>query len=328
MGWFKRNPILSAVLLLMVAGVGTEVWLLQKTRLDAQRAQFALEQKKQERDWLARQSPAPSVENQQAIEAELAAAQKTVAELRAALKGRDADWLTTPVPAKSIDAYFDIAAFVEKMRAQAARSQVAVKPDERFGFATHANEGPEPDLLPAVFRQRLVMQRLLDDLLAARPRALLSVQRERPLTAAQRTARQSPPAAVAGANQNAAPTQPPAPRKGDVPADFFEPDARLSLRQPDVIGAEAFRLEFTGQTPALRAFLNSLAIFKVPLIVRSVTVESLSVETPVSEASDAPEPAASAVTTAPVPLVAQNLSKFTVVVEYVELISTPAPQAP
>ncbi len=327
MDWFKRNPILSAVLLLMVAGVGTEIWLLQKARLDAQRAQSALEQKKQERDWLARQSPAPSVENQQAIEGELAAAQKTVAELRAALKGRDADWLATPVPAKSIDAYFDIAAFVEKMRAQAARSRVAVKPDERFGFATHSNEGPEPDLLPAVFRQRIVMQRLLDDLLAARPRALLSVQREHPLTAAQRTARQSPPAAT-GENQNTTPTQPPAPRKGDVPADFFEPDARLSLRQPGVMGTEAFRLEFTGQTPALRAFLNSLAIFKVPLIVRSVTVESLSVETPISEATDTPEPAASAVTPAPVPLVAQNLSKFTVVVEYVELISAPAPQAP
>ena len=326
MDWFKRNPILSAVLLLMVAGIGTEIWLLQKARLDAQRAQSALEQKKQERDWLARQSPAPSAENQQAIEAELAAAQKTVAELRAALKGRDADWLATPVPAKSIDAYFDIAAFVEKMRAQAARSQVAVKSDEHLGFATHANEGPEPDLLPAVFRQRVVMQRLLDDLLAARPRALLSVQREHPLTAAQRMARQSPPGA--GANQNATPAQPPAPRKGDVPADFFEIEARLSLRQPAVIGAEAFRLEFTGQTPALRAFLNSLAIFKVPLIVRSVTVESLSVETPVSEATDTPEPVARAATPVPVPLVAQNLSKFTVVVEYVELISVPAPRAP
>lgn len=317
MDWIKRHPLLSAMLLLLVVGVSTEVWLLQQARQDAQRAQFALEQKKQERDWLARQSPAPSDENQRAIEAELATATKIVAELRTALKGKEGDWLAKPTPAKPIDAYFDLANFVEKMRAQAARNQVMVKPDESFSFASHANEGPELDLLPAVFRQRLIVQRLLDDLLAARPRALLAVQRERPLTAAQRAARH----AVAPVG-NSTPPPASAPRKGDVPADFFEPDLRLSLRQPGVVGTEAFRVEFTGQTPALRAFLNSLATFKLPLIVREVTVESLSLVQPPSDpTSGSGEPTDAA----PVPLVAQNLSKFTVVVEYVEL---PAPAEP
>ena len=201
MDWIKRSPLLAAVLVILLAGVGAEIWLLQQVRSDAQRSRVALEQKIQERDWLARQSPAPSAENQQAIEAELGAAKKAVAELRTALKGKEANWLAKAAPAKAIDAYFDIAGFVEKMRAQAARAQVMIKPDEHFGFSSHANEGPELDLLPAVYRQRLVLQRLLDEILAARPRALLSVQRERPLTAAQRTARQISPAAGAG-NRN------------------------------------------------------------------------------------------------------------------------------
>ena len=318
MDWIKRSPLLAAVLVILLAGVGAEIWLLQQARSDAQRSRVALEQKIQERDWLARQSPAPSAENQQAIEAELGAAKKAVAELRTALKGKEANWLAKAAPAKAIDAYFDIAGFVEKMRAQAARAQVMIKPDEHFGFSSHANEGPELDLLPAVYRQRLVMQRLLDEILAARPRALLSVQRERPLTAAQRITRQASPAAGAG-HSNVPP--PPAPRKGEVPADFFEPDGRLSLRQPGIVATEAFRFEFTGQTPALRAFLNSLATFKVPLIVRSVTVESLHANSP---AADEPIPSGELAPVAPVPLVAQNLSKFTVVVESVELIE-PSP---
>ncbi|MBI3887398.1 MAG: hypothetical protein HY302_16955 [Opitutae bacterium] len=320
MNWLKTHPVLGAALLLLVAGLGAELWLLDRFRQAAQHAHALLEQKKLERDWLARQSPAPSAENEQAIETELAAVAKTVAGLRAALQGRETNWLAKPAPAKSIDAYFDVAAFVEKTRALAARTRVAVQPGEKFGFATHANEGPEPDLLLAVFRQRLIVERLLDELLAARPQALLAVQREHPLTVARRAARSAAP----GAGPE---TDPPVPaaRKGEVPADFFTPDPRLSLQRAGVIGAEAFRLEFTGQTPALRGFLNSLAAYKVPLIVRSVAVESLSAEPPLAELSDSPAPVPGA---APVPLVAQNLSKFTVVVEYVELLSAPAARAP
>ncbi len=315
MDWFKRNPFPAVLVFLTVALLAGEAWLLQKAQQDEKRARVALEQKKQERDWLARQSPAPSEENRLKIEADLAGAREVEAALRSALQGKERDWLAKPVPAKSIDAYFDLAAFVEKMRTQAARAQVMIKADEHFAFATHANEGPEADLLPAVFRQRLVLQRLLDELLAARPRALLAVQREHPVTTAQRTARQNPPVATPGAV--AAPPPVSLARKGDVAADFFEPDNQLSLRQPGVIGTEAFRLEFTGQTPALRAFLNSLATFKVPLIVRSVTVESLNTEAVTTAVAEADSPAGNA----PVPLVAQNLSKFTVVVEYVELLS-------
>ena len=319
MDWFKRNSFPVVLLCLTFAVIAGEAWLVQKVQGEEKRARSALELKKQERDWLAKQSPAPSEDNRLKIETDLAGAREVEAALRSALQGKEHDWLAKPAPAKPIDAYFDLAAFVERMRTQAARAQVMIKPDEHFAFATHANEGPEAELLPAVFRQRLVLQRLLDELLAARPRALLTVQREHPLTAAQRTVRQTAPATPGGV----APP-PSTPRKGDIAADFFEPNSQLSLRQPGVVGTEAFRLAFTGQTPALRAFLNSLTTFKVPLIVRSVTVESLNTEAVTTEASEPNSPAG----TAPVPLVAKNLSKFTVVVEYVELLSPPAPEAP
>lgn len=314
MSWLKRNPILGAVLVLGVLALAAEAWFLQQARQQAARALAGLEQKKQDRDWLARQSPALSEANEQAIAQALAQADRALAGLRSALQRREGKAPQPAVPAKPIDAYFDIAAFIEKTRALAARAQVMIKPDERFGFATHSNEGPAEELVPAVFRQRLVAQHLVVALLEARPRMLVGVQRERPLTAAQREQHNQPvqPGTMA-ANPSAATTG------GGVPGDFFDFDAANSLREPGRVESEAFRLEFTGQTPALRAFLNSVAALPLPVIVRRVEVEPLSTE-PVAVA--APEAGAA------VPLVTQNLSKFAVIVECVELLPAPERSTP
>ena len=305
MNWLKRNPLLGVVLLGCVVALAVEVWLLQRERQQAARAVAALEQKKQERDWLARQSPALSEESGHAIARDLAQAQNVLAALRSALQGKDGGILAATPPAKSIDAYFDLAAFVEKTRAFAARAQVSIKPDERFGFASHANEGPEVELVPAVFRQRLAGQYLVETLLESHPRALLAVQREHPLTAAQ-WAQRNQPSPLGGSTGAALAST------GGHPGDFFDFDGQTSLRVPGRVESDAFRLEFTGQTPALRAFLNSLATFDLPVIVRSVEVEPMSAEVP---------SAAALPSVAPVPLVTQNLSKFSVVVELIELLA-------
>jgi len=315
MDWFKRNPLLGSVLLLLAAVLAVEgrLWLLY--RQQSLRALAALEQKKQDRDWLARQSPALSAENEQAIARDLANTRQVLAALRLALQGKDGNTPASP-PAKAIDLYFDLAAFVEKTRALAAHATVQIKPDERFGFASHANEGPEADLVPAVFRQRVIAQYLVEALLEARPRALLAVQRERPLTAAARAQRNQPP--TPGTPAAALPAA-----AGGVPADFFEFDPALSVRVPGRVDGDAFRLEFTGQTTTLRTFLNTLASFKLPVVVRSVEVAPLAgEELPADPAAPLP------VTGAPVPLVSQNLSKFAVVVEYVLLNASPEKPAP
>jgi hypothetical protein len=124
--------------------------------------------------------------------------------------------------------------------------------------------------------------------------------------------------------------------------DYFDLDARLSAQAPGLVEVSGFRLIFTGQTAALRALLNQLASFELPIIVRSVEVEPAAgedlVAAPADEAASATQPAAPAVSivlSAPVakaakpvatiaPLVAKSISKFTVTVEYVELAPVPA----
>ena len=45
---------------------------------------------------------------------------------------------------------------------------------------------------------------------------------------------------------------------------------------PDAIDTIAFQVIFTGYTPTLRKFLNSLAYFQLPVVVRSVEVSRVS----------------------------------------------------
>jgi hypothetical protein len=279
------KPSFSAVLTLAwVLGLGTESWLLLQERALARRARAGLAQKLAERDWLVKQMPALTSENEQAIAAELVQAEKAAVALRASLRGPEAGWLDVHPPAKPLDAFFDIASFVERARSAAAQAQIGCAPGERFGFAAYVREGPAPEFLPAVYRQRLIAERLVDMLIAARPLALLGLRRESL-------------EAVQSADKNGA-------------GDFFTLEPAFSLRQPGQLDTMAFRLEFSGRTAVLRNFLNSLAAFPQPFVVRSVEAEPL--------------PAADHLGFAPageqdlgVPLVRSNLTKFAVTVEFV-----------
>lgn len=311
MDTLRKHPLFAAILLASAVACAAQGWFIYAARERGRRLAIQLEAKRQERDWLARQKPALSEENARAIEADVATATKRLAELRATLTGKA--WLPPP-PARPIDAYFTLATFAEKMRALAVTQQVGLRAEERFGFSTYANEGPESDLLGAVHRQRVVMQHLLETLFEARPTTLVAAVRERPLTDAQRTARRAAAANASGAEASSG-----SGRSAGQLADFFEPDARLRLQAAGLAEGELYRVEFTGQTQALRAFLNSLAASPLPLFVRAVEVE------PAGETSAATAPTAS-VASAPVPLVARNFSKFAVVVECVDVL--PPPSAP
>lgn len=289
---FLRQHQLSVVLLLCAAVIGMEAWLWRTVQDGSRRALAALEQKKQERDWLARQSPAPSAETEQALGAELAALRARIEALRRELQPRPPEPLAVPAPARAMDAYFELAGLVEKARARAITSRITLRPDERFGFATYANEGPGPDLLAPVHRQQLAVEQLLDPLFESRPLALLGVKRE-------------PPPGVVGTG-----------RAGGE--DFFTLDPGLSLRRAGLIETEAVRIEFTGQTSTLRTFLGGLAHLRHPVVVRGVDVEPLAT-------SGNLRPAASS--GAPVPVVRQSLSKFAVTVEFVLLAAAPAQPA-
>jgi hypothetical protein len=264
----------------------TAGWLLWWEQRTAMRAMTQLVERKQERARLARRSPALSRDNEMALDQEVAVAAEELAEMQAGLQATVRRLLAPPPPANSIEAFVELATFKERLRLGAAQAGVRLKPDEHFGFATHATEGPGADAIPEVHRQRLAVQILIETLWNSGPGSLLAVRRERP---------KSDPS-----DSQQSRTQ-----------DFFEIPATMSLREKGQVEAESFRLEFTGHTKTLRGLLNKLASSKQPFVVRSVEVEPVSVVSPANSAD------ASVSGTSLAPLTKQNASRFSVTLELI-----------
>jgi hypothetical protein len=315
MASFKSHPVYYSLLGILGLAVVAAGWGIYDRHAAAEKSAAQLRQKHNELNALQSTNPAPTDASKASVEADLRRTEAALVTMREELRGRGpiAESLrTATVPSEPTDVFFNLEAFVEKMRQKATASNVKVKTDERFGFYTYERTGPERDLIPQVFRQRQVAEYLLDALIDAKPAELLSLQRENPLGTKP-----------TGSNNTGA-------------ADFFEIDSRISARVPGFVGATAFRLTFISETSSLRSFLNKLATFELPLVVRSVEVEPV-----VKSQGDAPAapadslasifgaaaPASVTESTKPKPLVEKVLSKFTVTVELIDLVEAPATAA-
>lgn len=350
MSVFRKNPVfVSSLAVLALLAVGEGACIYERWAA-AREAATTLARKEAELRAMADLVPPPTRAIATAIEADLARGQHALETMQAELKGRGpaADrFRAARPPAARTDAYFDLATFVEQTHALAKKQDIELKPEAaHLGFAAYANEGPETERIAPVFRQRLVAQYLVEALFEARPRALLSVQRERPLTKAECDARD---AAWQAAKDAAAAGQTPAPVSDSnftsVPdgPDFFAIDPRATARVPGAIDTIAFKLVFTGQTAALRGFLNKLAGFDLPVLVREVEVLPATADevAPAPAAEDATAstgpiapsvvltaaaPAATAASKpaakipAVAPIVAKPWCKFIVTLEYLDLV--------
>lgn len=323
MASFKSHPFFYTSLLLIGAVTAGEAWLVFSQRSQAAKLAADIETKQQELDAFARQNPFPSKDNVAAVEADRAQAEKTRGEIREVLRssGETANKLSSAqVPASTTDAYFDIASYVERVRGSAQQAGIQLAADNLLGFSLYASTGPERELIAAVFKQRQYADYLLGVLVAARPRSIQSLQRERPLTPEQKQQ-------VADALASGQPS--PFASSGEG-ADYFVIDPRTSARVPGFVDTTPFRFSFTGTTMALRSVLNELARFELPVVVRSVEVEPLNKgdSTPVRQAPAAANPfsafggegSATASAEAVKPLVEQTDSRFVVTVEFISLV--------
>jgi hypothetical protein len=293
MSWIRRRPIFAGVLALWLALMCAGSWLVweqQRTARVNRSRMIAVETELQVlRGAVPRLEPT-TISN---MDAELGTALSTLESLRVQFAPRNHDVASAPaVPVERADAYFDIASFVERMRGHAQIHGVELKPDERFGFADYAHAGPASEEIGVVFSERLAMETLLIALFEARPRQLIAVQRER------RTGGVARARALESANS------------ATVRADYFDWDARASVRRAGTIDARALRISFVSQTGSLRALLNGLIEFESPLIVRAVEVAPATAFV-VNKSTDLELKEAT-------PLVPRSYSRFTVTVELVE----------
>lgn len=302
----RQSPLTVAafaVLALAAVGAGWCGWSRSQTAAKTERRRNQLRA-----EWAAMRTltPAPTADSTARLEAELTEAQATLARMRAALAGHGGAKETgegagAGAATTRTEAYFEVASFVERLRERARRNGVRLRADEYFGFATHAHEGPDPDILPTVRRQHEMAEFVLGALMDNRVQQIVSVQRERPKPVGASDTNAADGTTGRGTSASAGSGE-----RG-VAADFFDVDARGSARVPGFVDTLAMRVVFVGETDVLRALLNKLAAFERPIVVRAVEAE------PAETTTAAPVAGAS------VPLVARRATRFTVTVEYVEL---------
>lgn len=325
MASFKTHPIFYSAIIVLGLVAAAEGYGIYNRSVVAGKSTAQLQQKRAELRSLEAVRPAPTDASKTAVEADLRRTEAALVTMREELRGRGpaAEALhTAPVPSQPTDVFFNITTFVERMRVKTQEAGIRIRADERFGFATYANEGPARELIPQVFRQRQLAEYLLDALIAAAPDELIALQRERPAGGA--AGQPSPPPSRLGGGSQANP-------------DIFEIDPRITARVPGFVNANAFRLTFIGETASLRSLLNKLSSFELPLVVRSVEVEpvasSQQAATPAPQANSlasifgTASPSTSAEPPKPKPLVEKNPSRFTVTVEMIDLVETPATEA-
>lgn len=343
MKFFKENPIFSiliVVLLLVFAGGAWFSYSAYEKSLAHDRKESAAESDL--RRTLAL-NPAPSQANLEAAKANIEALKQSLRQQVETTKGTNPDIIDNDVPASGTELLFQLRGYREQLTRDATQ-QIPINVNEKsveegnvvnpgvklptdfaFGFSRYLHHGvpPTSDDVAKVYLQKQILEYVVKQLLETRPIEIRSVQRETlqaetDATAAAPAARRSDRQANQQANQ--------------LPTDEFR-IGTSSLAIKDMVATTGFRVVFTGYTENLRQFMKALEQFELPLVVRSVAVKPLesgvrteargsgrnsnSLDALFGTVAEIDPTNAAQTKQAQEPVVAENISEFTVVIEYI-----------
>lgn len=340
MKFFKENPIFSILIIVLLLAFAGGAWLdytaYEKSQKHDRQESGA---ERDLRNTLAL-NPAPTQENLTAAKDNIAALKESLRQQVETTKGTNPGLIDTNAPSNGTELLFQLRGYREQLVRDAAK-QIPINVNEQsveegnvanpgvkipdnfaFGFSRYLhNEVPPRDAdVAKVYQQKEILEYLIDQLLDTRPIEIRGIQRETLEAAGADAAPQAPRGRAAAAERQ------------QLPTDEFRIGGN-SVAVKDAVATTGFRLVFTGYTENLRQFMKALEQFELPLVVRSVAVKPLesAVRTEARGTSRggntldsvfgtvaAIDPTNAAQTRqAQEPVVAENISEFTVVIEYI-----------
>jgi type II secretory pathway pseudopilin PulG len=318
MGFIKKNLIFTVIVVVCILAFVAGAFLAFSESRKISNAKQTIASAQTQLKNMRYADPAPSEENLRASEENLAELVEKLHTLRADLERGGRMSASTD----GIGVMASIQQYISDSRRKANEHRdendverpVALPQDFGFGFEQYVNvatplEDPEKNEL--LDKQRQILSYLLDQLYAAHPESIVAVQRE---------------ALELGDSSSS--------KRGK---QTFKISPAISARVPDAIDTLAFSLTFTGYTDSLRGFLNRLAEFEMPIVVRSVEVKRPTGQNAVvapsanknkntniddifgalggGSASESDAPAV-----AQKPVISEITSTFTVVLEFIEIV--------
>ncbi len=351
MQYFKKFPlfftITLALVLVFIAGVIYNFMLVS----DVAKSEKALRNARS--DFEASLSEDPSqraidcaVANIKTLEAHLALLEKDLTRARN-------DIFSAP-PAEPYQLVEQLRGMVQKWKRSARNKNISLAKGMDFGFKKYVApnaEPPEEKAVAPIWKQACVLNyingKLFDCKTEESPMAIVNVQREiladEDAKAAVQTTRRLT------ARERRAQARMAALSSGGAAGETFTIDSNITARKKGSLDTLAYRFTFAGHTDILRRFLNKLKVFDAMLVVRSIDVKPAddNVKTILnrkaeeedveglsdlfgnsdnnSENSENAEGATGETTASEskTPVVSDNLSEFTVVIEYVEVVKEP-----
>jgi hypothetical protein len=229
-----------------------------------------------------------------------------------------------------------IMAMVKQWRNEAAQRQIGIPADYFFSFKKYLDAGVKPPADAAVeplWRQASILDSIMRKLFASKkdesPLTLISVQRE----ILQIELDEEIAAAAASGRRGARPARTIISNTGDT----FKVDEAISAAKDGNINTIGYRIVFASYSDTMRRFLNELNSYDLMLVVRSIEVKPTVATTaaPAKAEEQAEEesfPSFEDADTASSsmadqvkpgvmkdPVVSENLSEFTIVIEFVEV---------
>jgi hypothetical protein len=326
--WLKKNLSFAIAMVVLAAVLAVEIYMILGQRAATKQAESDFLSKVDEYRRLSDQAVLPHAKNVELTAEEIERQRKELELYQSSLLGNpEIISRFSQYPTSRSNAFFEIASFVDDYRARArsAGLPAADVENSHFGFEAYATVGPADERIPGVHKEKMIMAHILDRLFEARPQSLIGVRRP----------------------GEGAPTADPTPARGGAPAQQgggagFRLNPQLTAAIPAVANTSAYQVAFTGRASTLRTFLNELSSFDMPLIVRNVQVapateapgrrqdqgvrrparrvaqqatsDEGSDATNVNGATEAREGAER------IPLVADNLSRFIVSMEFVDVL--------
>lgn len=258
MAFFSRNPIFYTLALLLVGACLYGAFYLVRLGKELSVLENSYETKASQYDRYLDNSPSPTRSNLEAIEENYRELYSIFEETMRILKLNtfNTEELYGRTPESRADWSFALHKYKENARYAALSNSIELAANADFGFERYAKATPPAEEMESVHQQIVVSSILLDTLFDSGIRSFTKLQRGVFPERGRPT----------GINRRAD-------DKLFNEGDRFTVLPGQSLRESGTIDSYVFRVVFSGQSIALRRFLNHLGDSNLPFVVRGIEAD-------------------------------------------------------